>query len=121
MAMNSSLPDTDPLSIPENITCPRQLFGYDLKRFLEQCISQGQHIIVMGDLTLNIRILELGCWAWASWMLLDDGMELPRSLEPTQRPKTPQLTVYLRQHILCVWQAASLHLVDYSGTIEVYG
>jgi len=31
MAMNSSLPDTDPLHTPGNITCPRQLFGYDHK------------------------------------------------------------------------------------------
>jgi len=61
LAMNSSLPDTDPLSIPGNITCPCQLFGYDLKHFLEQCISQGQHIIMlMGN--FNFEYKDLRAW-----------------------------------------------------------
>jgi len=76
-----------------------ELFGYDLKRFLEQRISQGQHFIVIS--TLSTRILELGRWrTWASWMLLDIVMELTMSLGPIQGPKIPQLTVYLHQHIL---------------------
>ena len=36
-------------AIPETITCPRALFGYDLQKFLEGRIDQGQQIVLMGD------------------------------------------------------------------------
>jgi len=122
MAVNSSLPDTNPLSIPENITCPRQLFGYDLKCFLEQRMSQGQHIIVMGD--FNSEYKDLRAWKLDMGLLDVIGRRYGTDNVPrthTRSKDTPQLTVYLCQHILYVWQAASLHSSEYLGTIEAYG
>ena len=46
--------------LPESITCPRQLFGHDLKEFLEKRTEQGDQLIVCGD--FNSRYSELSNW-----------------------------------------------------------
>ena len=35
--------------IPNNIICPRILFGHDLRKAIEKYISQGHQMIVCGD------------------------------------------------------------------------
>ena len=46
--------------IPEGIICPRQLYGYDLKRFLSTKSDAGNKILVLGD--LNSDYSELQDW-----------------------------------------------------------
>ena len=45
-------------SIPDDITCPRQLFGYDLSLFLSQLNDQGVKIVLMGDFNSDYPKLE---------------------------------------------------------------
>jgi len=56
--MHRSEPETSNHFIPEHITCPRQLFGYDLRKFIEQQIEQGHQIIVMGDFNSEYAVLQ---------------------------------------------------------------
>ena len=45
---------------PDNIICPRQLFGHDLRQFLETLTAQGHQLIVCGD--FNSEYSELSDW-----------------------------------------------------------
>ena len=62
MNMHRSEPELSNHFIPENIQCPRQLFGYDLRKFIEQQLELGHQIIVMGDFNSEYAVLR-------DWML----------------------------------------------------
>ena len=49
MSIHANKADTDHHYYPPEITCPRQLFGYDLKRFVDQKRLEGHQVILMGD------------------------------------------------------------------------
>ena len=46
--------------MPENIICPRKLFGYDLKELISKKTALGHQIIVCGD--FNSDYDELTTW-----------------------------------------------------------
>jgi len=66
MSMHRSEPELTNHHIPDDINCPRQLFGYDLRKFIERLLEQGNQIIVMGD--FNSEYVNLRDW------MLDFGM-----------------------------------------------
>ena len=45
---------------PDHIICPRQLFGYDLRRLLESLTANGHQLIVCED--FNSEYSELSDW-----------------------------------------------------------
>ena len=53
--------------IPSHTTCPRQLFGIDLKELIHDKIDQGHQLIVQGD--FNSEYLDLQNW------MLDLGLK----------------------------------------------
>ena len=53
------------LKYPSNIVCPRQLFGHDLKLFIEEKLKNQHHTVLGGDFNscyadLTTWMLELG-------------------------------------------------------------
>ena len=53
---------TDNKSIlPNNMTCPRQLFRHDLTLFIEEKMKTGHQLIVCGDSTSEYLELKDGC------------------------------------------------------------
>ena len=62
MSLHRSEPESSCHFIPESIVCPRQLFGYDLHKFVDGCIEEGNQIILMGDFNSEYSILR-------EWML----------------------------------------------------
>jgi len=48
--------------IPENVACPRQLFGHDLQHFVEDRVNNGHQILLMGDFNSEYSVLR-------DWML----------------------------------------------------
>ena len=55
-----------PDKIPDAITCPRQLFGYDLKLLIESFQSADHQLVIMGDFNSEYTEIE-------SWMM-DTGL-----------------------------------------------
>ena len=47
-------------NIPENNTCPRQLFGFDLKQKIEELTPEGHQLIIKGD--FNSEYEDLKPW-----------------------------------------------------------
>ena len=45
---------------PLDITCPRQLYGFDLKNFIQEKSNEGHQILIMGD--FNSQYCELIKW-----------------------------------------------------------
>ena len=54
-------------NIPDNIVCPRQLFGYDLRNTIGKYANIGNQLIVCGD--FNSEYLTLSEW------FLDEGLQ----------------------------------------------
>jgi len=107
--------------IPETINCPRQLFGNDLRKFVEERIKQGNQIILMGDFNSEYAVLR-------DWMLnLDCLISLEKSmgtnlhLGRTLDQKNHLLITSLRLHRLVVHSEASFHLANWMATIEAFG
>ena len=46
---------------PNNISCPQQLFGYDLKQFIEENMGLGHNLLVCGDFNSDYTKLINGC------------------------------------------------------------
>ena len=46
--------------LPEGITCPRKLYGYDLNKFITSKSDAGHKIIILGD--FNSSYIELNNW-----------------------------------------------------------
>ena len=47
-------------ALPENIICPQQLFGYDLRTLLKSLTEQGHQLIVCAD--FNSEYSDLSSW-----------------------------------------------------------
>ena len=54
-------------SVPDNIVCPRQLFGYDLRKAITKYTNMGNQMIVCGD--FNSEYSGLSEW------FLDEGLQ----------------------------------------------
>ena len=74
--------------IPEGITCPRQLYGHDLKKFINSKSEAGHQVIVLGDFNSNYVDLQewinnIGCKD-----IFNKNMVSVQSLikDPTQSP-----------------------------------
>ena len=44
--------------IPNNIVCPRQLFGHNLKSFIDEKIEAGYDMIMCGDFNSKYAMLS---------------------------------------------------------------
>lgn len=109
MSMHCSDPETSSHFIPEHIKCSRQLFGYNLCKFIEKQIEPGHQIIVMGDFNSEYVALQ-------EWMLyLDCSTLLKINMDTSQHRKcirdqqTHWLIASLHQHRSAVHFVDSLH------------
>ena len=105
--------------IPDNIVCPRQMFGYDLRRTIGKYSNIGNQLIVCGD--FNSEYLTLSEW------FLDEGLQDIIAQKHGKMPITYQRSK--KDPLDCVFGTPSIkikmedvsHLVNLSAITEGYG
>ena len=70
-----------PDEFPDDITCPRELFGHDLKRLVESRQIAGHQIILQGDFNAEYDLLE-------EWMLDLGLVDLIKKKHKWKGPRT---------------------------------
>ena len=72
---------SNPDKFPDDITCPRDLFGHDLKTLVESLQEEGHQVIVNGDFNAEYDFLE-------KWMLDIGLVDLIKKKHGTKGPRT---------------------------------
>ena len=58
--------------LPNNMACPRQLFGHDLKLFIEKKMETGHQLIVCGDFNSEYSKLKERMIDWSLIELIEN-------------------------------------------------
>ena len=72
---------SNPDKFPDDITCPRDLFGHDLKALVESLQEEGHQVIINGDFNAEYDFLE-------QWMLDLGLVDLIKKRNGTKGPLT---------------------------------
>jgi len=121
MSMHCSDPETSSHFIPEHIKCSRQLFGYNLCKFIEKQIEPGHQIIVMGDFNSEYVALQ----EWMLYLGLLDIIENKHGYKPAPKMHSRSTNslidcIFASAQVSCA-HCGFLALENWTMTREAFG